>query len=162
MRPGGSALQGVERRGVRRAARNPTPRAPRTDRKHIAARAAAATLLTGALTAATVAAIPFGPWYGTLSGAHTVETKEFNVDDARYVHFRGEATGAGSNKLTVKLQIQMVGGGWETLAKIQVPVGSSGAGSAYTPDYTLGQERCRLRVSRKLFTTGLDYETWAW
>lgn len=95
---------------------------------------------------------------GDVSGFNTVDNLLFFANQFTVINYTVDASGSGSNKLTVKVQQQKSGGGWKTLDTIKVDVGTSKAGSVMVEDLfgTVG-ESLRFRCSRDIGTQAIDY-----
>jgi hypothetical protein len=96
---------------------------------------------------------------GHLSGTDTVDKTTFSAKQGDTVEWRVAGAGSGSNELTVKIQQQKAGGGWETLVTRTLDMPKDEAsGSFVVKDYREGDvESLRFRLSRKILTPAISW-----
>lgn len=95
---------------------------------------------------------------GSLFAFDTVDTVEFEVPDKATITFYVEGDGDGNNELEFRLQ-QKTSTSWVTVDSevLQMP-SDSDSGSCYIGNsYRAGNEKMRLRLSRKALTEGIDW-----
>jgi hypothetical protein len=94
---------------------------------------------------------------GTLEGVNTVDYQTIQGFSTGVYGDEVAACGNGNNTLTVKVQQQKSGGGWDTLDTIAVTPGNTNSGQFTVTDLRSGTENIRYRFSRKIGTQSIDY-----